>query len=140
MNAYIVAEGKSDVDILRKLLPEDIAEQVRVIGSNGRSSSISTAGSFMIDERKPVALVLDSSKEDERNINSQLSTLNYLLRQASAGTTFKVILAIPEIESIFTHDRSLLSKIVGKPVEEMEWEYAKSQPKKYFNKLSGGSA
>ncbi|WP_019500141.1 hypothetical protein [Pseudanabaena sp. PCC 6802] len=139
MNAYIVTEGQSDVDILRKLLPEEIAQQVSIIGRNGRSSAISTAAGIMIDKRKPVALVLDSDTEDQRNINAQLSTLNYLLRQALAGNTFKVILAIPEIETIFAQDRSLLSKIVGKQVEEMEWEYAKSQPKKYFKKLLSDS-
>jgi hypothetical protein len=137
MNAYIVTEGQSDVDILQKLLSTQILQQVNIIGRNGRSSAIATSARIMIDKRKPVVLVVDSNTEYEGDVNTQLDTLNYLLRKASAETTFKIILAIPEMEAVFAHDRSLLSKIVGKPVEEMEWEYAKSQPKKYFNKLFG---
>lgn len=140
MNAYIVTEGKSNADILHKLLPKEFLPHVSVVKRDFRSSAISTSVTIMTDKRKPVALVLDSSTEDERNINTQLDTLNFLLSRASASAPFKVILAIPEMEAVFARDRSLLSKLVGKQVEEMEWEYAKSQPKKYFSKLFGDPA
>jgi hypothetical protein len=58
--------------------------------------------------------------------------MNYVLSQAPSGIPFQVSLAVPEIESIFLQDKSLIEKIAKRHFHELEWQLAQSKPKDFL--------
>ncbi len=130
--AYLVTEGKSDVEILKKLLPEQIVRDTQLVVAGSRYSAQSLAGTILAVKLLPVALVIDADTEDEVAIREKTELLHYLLRQASPGIPFEVFTAVPELEAVFLHDRFVLEKITEIRLNDLEWQVAKHHPKEFL--------
>jgi hypothetical protein len=132
--AYLVTEGQSDVDILKKLLPEKIAKETKFVVGKGQYSAQSLAGTLLAVKSLPVALVIDADTEDELAIREKSELLYYLLSQASPKIPFQIFTPIPEIEAIFVSDREILEKIIKRNINDLEWQLAKYHPKEFLSK------
>jgi hypothetical protein len=113
-----------------------MAKQIEFIPSSN-SAALSESTSILVVKRVPVALVVDANTDHENAIYEQQDTLQYLLHQAAVRVPFKVLLAIPSIETIFFQDRTLLEQLIHHQVTDTEWELAKYNPKKSLTYFLG---
>lgn len=135
--AYILTEGKTDIEILKRLLPQSLVEDIKFVAGEGQYGVRSLASSLLATRSTPVAIVLDADTENENQIYEKSDLVNYLLHRASPGIPYKVILAVPEIEVIFLEDKSLIEKIANRSFNDLEWKFAKSQPKRFLLEVFG---
>ncbi|MFM2063922.1 MAG: hypothetical protein RLZZ507_3593 [Cyanobacteriota bacterium] len=135
--AYIITEGKTDIEILKRLLPQYLIQDIKFVAGEGQYGVRSLASSLLATRSTPVAIVLDADTENENQIYEKSDVVNYLLHRASPGIPYKVILAVPEIEVIFLEDKFLIEKIAERSFNALEWQFAKSQPKKFLVEVLG---
>jgi hypothetical protein len=131
--AAVVAEGKSDITILKHLLPEDIVKKVEFIEGQGRYSAQSLARSLLAVKRLPTALVVDTDTSDKRIIQEQEDFLQESLRQASPGVPFSVFLAIPEVEVLLLENPDAIEKLIHQKLSDADWNIARLQPKEFLS-------
>ncbi len=135
--AYILTEGNQDIVILKRLLPQPIIEEIKFVDGSGQYGARSLASTLLATRAIPVALVTDADTEDDSLVSEQLDTLNYLLRQASPGIPFKVLLAVPEIEIVLVQNRPLIEKLAERSFTDLEWQLAESKPKQFLEAVFG---
>ncbi len=140
MKAYIVTEGQSDSEILKRLLPPEITSHVEFLIGGGRYSIQSFARTLLVVKQLPVAIVIDADTEDTPSIEEQRHNLYDLLDQVSPGIPFDVFFAVPEIESVFFQNRELLEEILDHPFTDVEWEMGKRHPKEILQTILGTSS
>jgi len=138
--AYLVAEGDSGVEILKKFLPRAITRSIEFVAGSNDYYALSKAGAILAVKHLPVALVINTYTLNESTIQEQVDSLRYLLRQAAAGVRFEIFPAVPEIESVFFQDRRFIEKLAKKTFTDMEWNFAKLNPKEALAYLLGNSA
>ncbi|RKZ70537.1 MAG: hypothetical protein DRR19_33345 [Candidatus Parabeggiatoa sp. nov. 1] len=124
--AYVVTEGETEVEILKKLLPELLAKDI-VFVARPRYSLDSISSTILVDKRVPVAVVASANTDDESLIYEHQDFLQYSLRQVAAHLPFKVLFVVPAIETVFFQDQPLLEQLVNHKFTELEWEFAKSE-------------
>lgn len=137
---YIVTEHSSDAAIIEKVLPKQVLHNVKFVDGDSSYGAESMANTLLAAKRLPVALVINAKTNDELMIGERASELNYLLRQASPGIPFKVLIAVPELEVVFFQERSLLEELIGKKLTDLEWQFAQHHPKELLENLLGSSA
>ncbi|MTJ11466.1 hypothetical protein FJR11_02410 [Anabaena sp. UHCC 0187] len=130
--AYVITEGKTDIEILQRLLPKHLIQDTQFVEGVGSYGARSLASSLLATRSTPVALVLDADTEDQEQISEKYDLINNLLGQAFHGIPFKVSLATPEIEVILLQDKSLIEKIAKRSFNDLEWQFAKSQPRRFL--------
>ncbi|MCC5620221.1 hypothetical protein [Nostoc sp. CHAB 5715] len=135
--AYILTEGNQDIVILKRLLPQPIIQEIKFVDGSGQYGAQSLASTLLATRSIPVALVTDADTEDDSLVSEQLDTLNYLLRQASPGIPFKVLLAVPEIEIVLVQNRPLIEKLAERSFTDLEWQLAQSKPKMFLEAVLG---
>jgi hypothetical protein len=135
--AYLLLEGNNNQEILEKLLPKNLIQDVKFVVGNGQYQVRSLASSLLATRHIPVILVLDANTDNESQIFEKSDLINYLLRRAAAKTPFKISLAIPEIETIFLQDKSLIEKIAKRQFNDLEWQLAQSKPKEFLETVLG---
>lgn len=128
MIAYIIAEGYSDVTILKKILPQTLLKEVEIIAAGGKASAQSLARSLVVRRQVPVAIVADADSIDTRIATQQTQEMTNMIESVAINTPVKVILSVPAIESIFFDDLALLSKLIGYELPEDTINQAKTQP------------
>jgi hypothetical protein len=135
--AYIVLEGNRDQEIIQKLLPKHLLQDVKFVVGNGQYEVRSLASSLLATRNTPVILILDADTDNESQIFEKQDLINYLLRRAAAKTPFQVSLAIPEMEIIFLQNKPLIEKISQRQFNDLEWKFAQSKPKEFLETVLG---
>jgi hypothetical protein len=137
--AYILTERDRDIEILQKLLPKNLIKDIKFIAGASSYRARSLASSLLATRKTPVALVIDADTNNESQVFEKQDLINYVLNQASSGIPFQVSLAVPEIESIFLQDKSLIEKIAKRkdPFNDLEWQFAQSNPKEFLEAILG---
>jgi hypothetical protein len=135
MKLIIVVEGKSDVAVLRAILPNDalIASEMYVAGN--RTTLSSFARTLLVKLRKPLAVLIDTETLEPSAIAETVSTTEYLLSSVAGGTPFKVVYCIPELEAVFFEAKIDLKKIFPHYDENLFLMFAKTSPKKALEHL-----
>lgn len=113
MTAYLVCEGARDAQLLKRVLPEDLLNNVEIIPAGGLSAVKSLARSLIVRRQSPVAIVMDADVITSEQVEERLKDIEEIVESVAANTPVKVILAVPAIETIFFQDVSLLSRILG---------------------------
>ncbi|MBE9217523.1 hypothetical protein [Dolichospermum flos-aquae] len=134
--SYIVLAGNKNQEILEKLLPKNLIQDVKIVGDS-QYQVRSLASSLIATRHIPVILILDANTDNESQIFEKTDLINYLLRRAAAKTPFQVSLAIPEIEIIFLQNKSLIEKIAQRQFNDLEWKFAQSKPKEFLETVLG---
>ena len=127
---YVITEGKLDAEILQRLLPATIAQNVIFVDGGGKYGAKSMASTLLVTRQRPVALVIDADTLDPAVLQEQQDSARALLRQVSPGVPFEVFLAKPEIEEVFFQDQALVERILQTTFTPREWEYIQYDPKK----------
>jgi hypothetical protein len=135
--AYIITEGKTEIKILQRLLPQHLLQDTKFVEGVGAYGARSLASSLIATRSTPVALVIDATTEDKDQIAEKYDLINDLLGQAFHGISFLVRLATPEIEVILLQDKSLIEKIANRSFTDLEWQFAQIQPKKFLAGVFG---
>ncbi|MBO1048411.1 MAG: hypothetical protein HEQ10_12020 [Dolichospermum sp. DEX182a] len=135
--AYIVLEGNRDQEIIQKLLPKHLLQDVKFVIGNGQYQVRSLASSLLATRNTPVILILDADTDNESQIFEKQDLINYLLRRASAGIPFQVYLAVPQIEIILIQDKLLIEKIAQRQFNDLEWKFAQSKPEEFLETVLG---
>jgi len=135
--AYVITEGRSDAEILKRLLPEDILKSVEVLAGAGRYSAQSLARSILAVKRLPVALVLDADTRDDSSIQEQKDFLQESLAQASSGAPFEIFLAVPSLEVLFFERPAFIESLSQHSYSQSEWDMAKFSPGAFLSKSLG---
>ncbi len=135
-HAYVVTEDKNEVEILKKLLPSSMKKEIEFV-VRPRYSLDSVSSTIIVDKRTPVAVVVDANTDDESIIYEHQDFLQYSLNQVAGHIPFKVLFAVPAIETIFFQDQSLLEQLINHKFTEIEWELAKYHPKKSLTYFLG---
>src|SRR4051812_48948696 len=98
--AYVVTEGTDDLAILKRVLPEQLVNDVKLYNGGGKYGARSFASSILGVREFPVALVVDADTENESLIREQRNFLNELLSNSSVSNRFEVFQAVPELAAI----------------------------------------
>ncbi|MBD2444522.1 hypothetical protein H6G25_15290 [Dolichospermum sp. FACHB-1091] len=135
--SYIVLEGNKNQEILEKLLPKNLIQDVKIVVGESQYEVRSLASSLIATRHIPVILMLDTHTDNESQIFQKTDLINYLLRRAAAKTPFQVSLAIPEMEIIFLQNKPLIEKIAQREFNDLEWQLAQSKPKEFLEIVLG---
>ena len=134
MTTYIVCEGTSDKQILEHLLPMECLKTVVFVAADGLEDAISLARSLLVSRQSPLLLFADADVVSPEQIAARQHKLETLVG-GFATTPFKLVLAVPEIETIFFQDIDLLSRLTGKTPSPMILDTAIDQPSNALKQL-----
>jgi hypothetical protein len=136
---YLVVEGELDAHILRRLLPVDVVRGTEFVVAQGSYAVQSLATTLLGVRRRPLALVVDADTTNPAAVQEKVDLLRYLVRPAAGNVPYAVFVAVPQIEVVLLHDRSLFERLVGKQLSDLEWRLALLSPKEAINNLIGSS-
>jgi hypothetical protein len=128
MIAYIVCEGDLDAQLLQRLLPEGLMQEIEVVSAGGVSAVKSLSRSLIVRRQVPVAIVVDADSVDPKVVQERRENLVEIVESVSVNTPVKVILAIPAMETIFFQDSDLLARLLGFQPAQAILNLAISQP------------
>ena len=134
MRLMIVVEGTADVAILRAVLPPGIVGVCDIYVSGPRSTLVSFARTLLVKYHQPVAVLVDTGSLDPSVILETTST-ERLLEAVAAGTPFKVVYCVPELEAVFFNAPSDLKRIFPNYQEGVYRMFAKTSPKEALEAL-----
>ena len=135
MIAYIVCEGALDEQLLQRVLPEELLNNVKIVSAGGLSATKSLARSLLVRRQVPVAIVVDADSVAPDLVQERLKNIEEIVKSVSVDTPVKVILAAPEIETIFFQDSLLLSRLLGYEPSQDILNWAAFQPRKALEQL-----
>ncbi len=134
MKVYLLVEGNSDQALFQRLLPPEIQPEITIV-AGGRSNITSIARSLMVTRRRPLALVADADTAEKGAIEQRFQILDELVRSVNAGIPYKIILAVPEIESWFFEVPELLERLSGKKLSPEQQELGELRPKEVLRQI-----
>ncbi|MDJ0618882.1 MAG: hypothetical protein QNJ63_19430 [Calothrix sp. MO_192.B10] len=135
MTVYIVCEGNLDAQLLKRVLPEELLNNVEIVPAGGLSAVKSLARSLIVRRQSPVAVVMDADVITPEKVEERRQDTEEILTSVAANTPVKVILAVPTIEIIFFQDVPLLSRLLGYAPPKDILSLAAEQPKKALTQL-----
>ena len=101
------------MQILESLLPKDLLDTVVIVNGGDRLSSvISLAQSVLVRRQAPVLVFANADATSPKQVNARQHEIDEFMG-GIAISPFKVVLAVPEIETIFFHDLSILTHLTG---------------------------
>ncbi len=135
MTAYIVCEGNRDVQLLQHALPPDLLSNVEIVAAGGLSAVKSLARSLIVRRQSPVVLVMDADVIAPEQVEERIKETEEIVGSVAANTPVKVILAVPQIETIFFQDVFLLSRLLGYQPSQDMLSLAVYQPRQVLTQL-----
>ena len=137
MIAYIICEGAFDVALLRQILPQDLLINVEIVAAGGLSAIKSLSRSLLVRRQVPIAIVADSDSIIPESVQERRRSIEELISSVAVDTYFKVILAVPSIETVFFQDSKLLPRLLGFEPSQEILSLATAQPYKALKELLG---
>lgn len=135
MKAFIVVEGRSDVAVLRAVLPNELLDASDIVVVGGRSARSSVARTLLVKYQRPLAVVIDTDTLEPLAIKETVTTTEHMLRTVAGDTPFKVIYCIPELEAIFFAAPIDLKRIFPHYDTHFFTMFAKARPKEALQYL-----
>ena len=131
----VVVEGPTDAALIFQLLPDEIADQCEFYLAGGKHSVASVARTHLTRYPEPVLIVADADNTNAEQINEERQLMQYFVAQAAAEERFRIIFAIPEIETLYFSDRHALGGWLGIEITEAEAVRAEFVPKTVLHQL-----
>ena len=132
---YIIVEGESDKALLEKVLPKDLLSQTKIIVGSGSNIALSKAQSLLVSSELPVTLIVDSDTTDIGSIEEKNDFITQSLHQFASSNRFNVVLATPEIESLFFSNKEITKALIGSKITEQQLELSRYHPKQILLKI-----
>jgi hypothetical protein len=102
-----------------------------------RSNAIMSACGIMSRDLTPTVLLLDSDTLEERLLMERRHTVEGILDRDHGRTPYRLILAVPQVETILFSDREGFEKALGRKVADLDWFEARFRPRAVFRRLLG---
>ncbi len=135
MIAYIMTKEQRIADLLQRLLPAELLQEVKFAVEGKMDSLKSRAIALLRRQQLPVAIVLDAETLSAELIRERRQHINELLEVLGGRTPFRIIFAVPEIEAIFSQEPRLLERIMGLKIPRVIGVMAQAQPRAALNEL-----
>jgi hypothetical protein len=132
---YVVVESRSDADLIRAILGNEIASRIRFFAAGGRASLATVGRNILVHEGGPILLVMDSETRSEQLVDEQKSMVFLAMsgvappNLAGLREWVKVFAFVPEIEVIFFEAATVLELLLGKKVPEEKLQEGMLVPK-----------
>lgn len=133
--AYIVTEGRSDSDLLRRILPGELSHEVDILEAGGISSVKSMARSLLVTRRKPVAIVVDADSDDRFQAGVRFRDIEEVVEIAAPGVPVKVLVAVPELEAVLFQAPGLVARVFGDRATAEVMDLARRSPNQALGRL-----
>lgn len=130
---YVVVEGMHDAIILKHLLPDEMTRTIEFVIGRGSYSAQSLARTLLSTRNRPVVLVLDADTTDTQAVNEKRTFLLQLFRPSSGMARFDVVIAVPTIEGVLFHEKTVAERLLQREISPIEWALVQSQPKHYVD-------
>jgi hypothetical protein len=111
---------------------------LEVIDGKERSHAIMVARRTLARELMPTVLVLDSESLEDRTIMEAQLEIGGILESCSRRIPYRLILAIPQVESILFSDREGFERALGRTVVDLDWFEARFRPRTVLRRLLEG--
>jgi hypothetical protein len=111
MVAYVVVEDRSDVELLRRVLDEELRREVEFFEGGGLDGITSMARTLVSLYRQPIAIVIDAHSSDEEVVRTRRQSLEEVVGSVAGNVPIRVIVAVPELEIIFFEAPALLQRL-----------------------------
>jgi hypothetical protein len=139
----IALEGQSDLAIVKALLPSAFINACKFLVTDGRSTLVSVARTFLIKHHLPIAIMLDTDTMDPASIAEIVRTTRHLMGSVAGQTPFDTIYCTPHVEMIFFDKDIDLRKYFPEFENVFILPFALTQPKAQLQVLferGGGPA
>jgi len=133
--AYVVTENKRDLALIEKLLSEEFGSRVGFVAGEGSDSAETMARSLLVSKHVPVVLVLDSDTSNAKANQERRETVSEYLGSVTSDAPYEVVMAVPELETVFFKDTSVLEHIINRSVSKPERQTAEFAPKRVLAQL-----
>ncbi len=143
----IIVEGVTDVQLIRAILGDGLAEKARFYAGQGRTSLATLGRNILFHEGGPVLLVMDSDTLNPR-LTAELESLNLAAMSGpitsgiqlpamtgSSKPLFKVFTFVPEIEAVFFESPEALDRLLGKEPPQDKVKEGHFIPKQVLTEL-----
>ena len=134
MEIWIVIAGAPAALLLKRVLSDP---GVHVEDTWEFSSAMMRAGRIAGHDEHPVILVMDTDSLEKRPIEEYRLEIGGYLRRRSGGTPSRLVLAIPQVETVLFHDRAGLERALGRRLSYDEAFEARFRPRAVFERLVG---
>jgi len=121
---HIVAEGLSDVHLIRRLLHRELSGDMKFYASQGKMAASTVARNILVHEGGAVLVVVDADtlsaekqREFEATTAASVQGLLYSGGLTSLLARFKVFTFRPESEVVFFEAPKALEQLIGLPVD-----------------------
>jgi len=136
--AYIVTEGPTHIEILHALIPPELLQDVTFVDGEDKYNADPLARTLLSERQTPIVLVVDADTNDEIAIKSYQQDLEFLSYTATVRTPYKIVQAVPTIETIFLQDRLWIEDCMGRSLSNLEWQLGQKQPRDLLDQYSEG--
>lgn len=119
MTTYILTEDSFNTDLLQEILLKKAPREQTplknavVFPAGGSSAVISLARSIVVRRKAPVLIVADAGSTVSEFIQDRHQDIEDIVKIVAGRTPVKVVLAIPELETVWFQDVALLSRWLG---------------------------
>ena len=142
----LVAEGQSDIHLIRKLISHELNGNMSFYASQGRASLVSVARNLIVHEGGPVLLVMNADSNN-LHVKRELEAMTIVAMSgvASGGSfyaipsLFKVFMFVPEIAVVFFEAPDALERVTGQAISKQVLEAGRMAPAVTLAKLTGDS-
>jgi hypothetical protein len=132
--AYVLVEGQTDAELLKKVLPPAAQQQVEFVVANGSIASL--ARSYLVRRRVPVAVFMDADSLNPEVVEERRQSTEELIRAASAAVPVKVVVVVPELESLFFAAPEVIEKVLGQQIAPIFISLGERDPKGVLSQLA----
>lgn len=133
MTVAAVVDNEPCGRLVRRIIPDWGFE---VYNGLERSTAIMMACGAL-SELMPTVLLLDSDTLEERLLRERQHLVDIILNRSHGRTPYRLILAVPQVETILFSDRAGFEKALGRKVADMDWFEARFRPRAVFRRLLG---
>lgn len=126
----VITESAGDAALLQRVLSPIEGGKLYFDVAGGINHAMTAASTILNARRENVLMVIDN---DGARDNTETEFIRELVGKDSQR--FKLVLMVPEIESLFFADRVALEQALGTRIEDMIWEIAMTAPKSTLDVL-----
>jgi hypothetical protein len=134
MSVYVLIEGQDGEKILRAVLPASVVEGLSLFIGSPLGGLTSRARTLLATRHEPVALVLNAKRTDPSVVAEFRKDTEAALLDVAGKTPMKLVLFVPEIESVFFQDAGIVQRLFG-DVDRADLVEARFEPKVVLTRL-----
>jgi hypothetical protein len=136
---YVFVEGPTDAELLQRVLPPELSNDVQVVEAGGSDRIPSLARSVLVRRQAPVAVLMDSDSLDPNLIEERRGGTEELIQAAASAIPVKVIAAVPEIEAWLFAAPEVIERTLEEKVDGDLVSLGKRDPKGVLELLASRS-